>query len=379
MGKFDDMNLSNFGDTVILVAGSLYVKAEVAMQQLIDELKTIGYNVKKSEYGTNNWYASLHDIRKGKCGSCDELISVYGIRSHGHQCEKCGEVTCWEIIDGTTICFKFIERDEGKESPMMIDLKMTAKRWDSDAGYVYFYPQVEGGLWTSKERAQACFEANSNKWEEVEEDGEKLIKMRHTQPWDYEVCVFNSSDISGPCGKTINHSIVKVWDGVVYEEWSWEFPLPESISLNGTWHMPLLPASPTIHSKILQAAGQTDDKGWHYQDGRPWFTAEHWRNMSTFIRHFTELDADKFDKDWLRFRKDGPGGIDDLASWCHSDAVVRDEPNIGNLLIGFSKAGSGQRLEPGEVAAMKRSIDNEETFDTFARAMGYKGGWKRPR
>lgn len=378
MGKFDDMNLAGFGDTVIMVAGSLFVKTETAMQQLIGELEMIGYEVKKSEHGANNWFASLSDIRKGKCGSCGELISVQGIQSHGHQCEKCGEVTFWKIIDGTTIRFSFIERDESKESPMMVDLKMTAKRWDTDAGYVYFYSSIEGGLWTNKERAQAYFDANSDKWEEVDEDGEKLIKMRYTQPWDYEICAFNPSDISGPYGKTRNHSIVKVWKGEVYDDWSQNFPLPDMINMYGKWHQPLLAASPTIHESIMSAAGQVSRKDYYYQDGRKALYEQSWRNMSTFIRHFTELDADKFDKAWPRFRTDGPGGIDDLARWCHPEAVVRDEPNIGNLLLGFAKIGSDQHLTPGEVAAMSRAAGDEKTLDTFARTMGYKGGWRRP-
>lgn len=293
------MKLSNFGDTVILIAGRLYVKTEEAMQQLIAELETTGYEVKQSEYGSNSWYASLRDIRAAKCGSCEELISTLGVQSHGHKCEKCGEVTFWKIIDGTVIRFSFIEREEDGRSLMMTDLKMTAKRWDTDAGYVYLYPQIEGGLWTSDDRAKAYFEANSNKWEEVEEDGEKLIKMRYTQPWDYKVCAINPSEISGPGGEGItlrNFSIVKIWDGVEYSQWSRDFPLPDSISLYGTWHMEPLPASPTIHNDVLHAAGQVADKGYYHQDGRAHFVDGHWRNMSTFIRHFTELDADEFDK-----------------------------------------------------------------------------------
>jgi hypothetical protein len=367
MGKFHDMKLSNFGSAVVLVAGRLYVKTEEAMRQLIGEVEAIGYKVEKSEHGTNSWFASLQDVRKGKCGSCNELIAIEGIQSHGHQCEKCGAVTYWKIIDGTEVRFSFIERDEGKESPMLIDLKMIAKRWETGAGYVYFYPQVEGGLWTSDDRAKAYFEANSDKWEEVEEGGEKLIKMRHTQPWDRKVCAYNPSEIRGPYGKTHNHSIVKVWDGKVYSEWSDDFPLPDSISLYGTWHKDRLPASPTIHRAILHAAGQTDDKGWHYQDGRPWFVDGHWQNMSMFIRHFTELDADEFDKAWPRFRKDGPGGIDDLAAWCHPDAVARNDPNIGNMLVGLSKVAGGQRLTSGEVAAMKLAAEDRGIMNDVTR------------
>lgn len=364
MGKFNDMNLPGFDDTVIMVAGSLYIKTEEAMTALAARLIEIGYDIKNDEDRENYKFASLTDIRKGKCGSCKELISVRGVACHGHKCEKCGAVTQWDIIDGTVIRFSFIQRDE--ESQGMVDIKMTAKRWDTDAGYVYFYKKAEGGLWTSDEDAQTYLEANSDKWEEVEEGGETLIKMRHTQPWDYEVCAFNPSDING---KTRNHSIVKVWDGEVYSEWSQDFPIPDMINLYGKWHEPLLAASPTIHERIMSAAGQVSRKDYYYQDGRQAFCDKNWQNMSTFIRHFTELDADVFDLVWPIFRKDGPGGIDDLAAWCHPESIVRDEPNIGSLLVGYSKALSGECLAPGEVAAMERAANDPNTFDTFVSAM----------
>ena len=371
MSKFNDMNLPGFDNTIIMVAGSLYVKTEKAMAALVTRLSKIGYGIKDVEDRVNYKFATLSNIRKGKCGSCEELISVMGIASHGHKCEKCGEVTHWDIVDGTVVRFSFIQRDEERAGGM-IDIKMTAKRWDTDAGYVYFRKQPEGGLWTNDESAQAYLEANSDKWEEVEEDGETLIKMRHTHPWDYKVCAFNPSEISDPWDgptKLRNHSIVKVWDGEVYDEWSRDFPLPDSINIYGKWHEPLLAASPTIHETIMSAAGQVSRKDYYYQDGRKALYEQSWQNMSTFIRHFTELDADAFDQAWPRFCHSGPGGIDDLAAWCHPDSIVRDEPNIGNLLVGFSKIGSGQRLAPGEVAAMKKAADDPETFDTFADAM----------
>lgn len=371
MGKFDDMELTGFGDTVILVAGSLYVKTETAMQTLIEELKTIGYDVELSKSNTDYWFANLSDISRGKCGSCNELISVYGIRSHGHKCEKCGEVTYWQILDGTIVRFSFTDSD-GRSSEGMTDVRMTVKRWDHEAGWIYFYPKVERGIWGNDESAQTYFDAYSSNWEEVEEDGEKLIKMRYTQTWDPCECAFNPSEITGPYDGLVeryNHTIVRVWQGKEYGEWDGDFPLPDSINCHGRWKQPLLEASPTIHNTILQAAGQVADKGWHYQDGRSFFVKDHWRHMSTFIRHFTKLDADAFDKSWPHFRTDGPGGIDDLAAWCHPDAVATDEPNIGSLIIGFSKVASGQRLAPGEVSAMKKATADPETFDTFTDVM----------
>lgn len=367
MGKFNNMNLSGFSDTVILITGSLYVKTEVAMQTLIKELKTIGYDVELSKHSKDKWYAKLPDIHQGKCGSCNELISTHNIKSHGHKCEKCGEVTYWEILDGTIVHFSFTDSDN-RHDEGMTDIKMTAKYWDYNNGWIYFYPKCEGSNWTNNESAQAYFNANSDKWEEVKKDGEKLIKMRYTQPWDIRRCAINPFEISGPRNgpvKQQNYSIVKVWDGKEYGEWDHNFPLPDSISCYGRWNQPILETFPKIHNIILHTAGQVEDKGWYYQDGRPYFQPGHWQNMSTFIRHFTKLDADAFDKAWPHFRKDGPGGIDDLATWCHPDAVPTNRPNICNAIIGLSKVMSNQPLVKGEEVAMEKAFTDGGTFDKF--------------
>src|SRR5690606_40187283 len=54
-------------------------------------------------------------IGKGKCNSCESLIDTTGIRSHGHTCEVCGEVTYLEMIEGSTIRFSF----HGEERTML--------------------------------------------------------------------------------------------------------------------------------------------------------------------------------------------------------------------------------------------------------------------
>lgn len=382
MNKILGMALTNDNDSLVAVSGSLYVKTPEALQVLFHELRAIGYeidNLRQADYRKKNhvsvetmekdgwslWFAKL-DTRRGKCGSCNQFISLSGIRSHGHTCELCGAVTYYDVIDGSLMRFSFIERDKGGSG--MADIKMKVKRWDTQEGFIYFYPEVLDGLWLRGERALSYFNAYKDLWEEVTENEQKLIRMKYPQPWDYNTSVINPSDISG---HFFNHSVVKVWEGKEYDEYSSDFPYPDSISIYESWNSKRHPVSPTLHTTILRATGQNDDKGWHYQDGRPWFTEKHWKNMSLFIRHFTELDADAFDKAWPSFRSAGPEGIDDLARFCHRDAQVRDEPNIGNLLIGVSEILSGGGyLTQGEISAVERAVADETVMSTVKKIFG---------
>jgi hypothetical protein len=369
-------------DSIIEICGDLHVKSPLALETLLAALRTTGYSIKNLREDTSRkvsvevmekngwslWFASL-DVTRGKCRSCSSIISVSGIRSHGHTCEKCGAVTYYDIIDGSIIRFSFIQRDD--KAGFMADITMKAKRWDTETGQLYLYPEVMDGLWRSGDSARAYLEENRDKWSEVEEDGQKLVCVKYPLPWDYESSAINPSDISGHYH---NHSIVKVWQEKEYAEFAFfdkknAMPVREMISIFETWHHPRLPRSPTLHTKILSAARQTSDKGWHYQDGRPWFQPANWKNMSKFVRHFTELDADEFDREWPHFRSDGPGGIEDLARFCHENPEVENRPNIGNLLVGISKISSGKQLTDGEARAANLAAADPETMGSFADVM----------
>ena len=208
-------------------------------------------------------------------------------------------------------------------------------------------------------RALSYLDRNKDGWEIVEEDGQNLLKIKYGLEWNRGTAVIESYE---SWGHEFNHKIVKVWKGKRYSEWD-RLPIPEMISIFESWHWAPLPVSPTLHSRILSATHQTDDKGWHYQDGRPWFSEGHWTEMAKFVRHFTLLDADAFDRAWPRFRSDGPGGITDLARFCHEKAEVRDEPNIGNVLVALGKGLNGQRLTKQEVDAAKHGLGDPATKD----------------
>ncbi|MBU1970306.1 hypothetical protein KJ605_00805, partial [Patescibacteria group bacterium] len=281
----------------------------------------------------------------------------------GHRCEVCGNVTYRHIVKGSRVRFAF--RDEIEQQSMFSpQLAMTVYRYDPERGYIYFEEGFhEGGFCTVvNQRASEYMKHHRGKWQKVTAWGKNLIRVRYHPRFDNDLrdMVFVYDVYKHAWGA----KIVRLWNGREYSEWD-RLPVPESISIHETWHWKHLPKSPTLHVRILHACGQTDDKGWHYQDGRPWFRPGHWENMARFIRHFTQLDADAFDRAWPRFPSDGPGGIDALARWCHESPVVTNEPNVGNLLVALGKAFEGRRLTDGEVKAAMLGLEDPSARELF--------------
>lgn len=239
-------------ERIIPIGDKLHVETQPALEILLKELKQIGYTIKdlrESNYrkdgyvsvetmeknGWPLWEASL-DVRRGKCKSCNGFIELSCIQSHGHRCELCGAVTYYEIIDGSEIRFSFVEK---VESYSFFDISMKARRWDTETGYLYLYPEVADGLWLRGEAAEQYFKAKKDEWEEVEEDGRKFIKLRYIDPVNTdEAPVIKISEIFGHYS---NHEIVLVWEGKEYDEFSPDFPVPQSISIHETWHWPQAP------------------------------------------------------------------------------------------------------------------------------------------
>jgi hypothetical protein len=50
--------------------------------------------------------------------------------------------------------------------------------------------------------------------------------------------------------------------------------------------------------------------------------------------------------------------------------VVKNKPNIGNLLQGFGKALSGERLTEGEVVAMEHAAADRPIMNEFQKVIG---------
>jgi hypothetical protein len=370
-------------DGAVWISRNLYCKTPEALAASLDKLRGIGYKIEDQriegyairkdrvtveqmeQNGWSLWFARLPELRKGKCDSCNSYISVGGIRSHGHTCEICGAVTYRELIEGSTVRFRFSGDEQVMFGP---ELNMTVKKWDAEAGFLYLRTEFleHGGLCVvSGDKAKNYMARHSDKWDLVEDDGEQVYKIHYADSFYIQPdAVIEMIDT---WGHEWNHKIVLVWDGKEYQEYFNDLPVPETVSIYEAWHWAPLEPSPTLHKKVLGAIGNSDDKGWHYQDGRPWFTARSFEEMGKFVRHFTTLDADEWDS--RGFRTDGPGGIDDVAAFCHPHAEVEDRPHIGNFLNGFGKAMSGQMLTDGEAEAMTRAWNEDRDTTDFAHAV----------
>ena len=359
-----------------------YAKTPEALAELLTELKRLGYridNLREAKHenvsvktmeknGWSLWFASL-DVRRGKCGSCHQLINTLGICSHGHKCEKCGAVTYNEFVDGTIINFRFINNGDKSEVGMLAlsGITMKAKKWDAEAGYLYLYPEVSGGRWSNDEQAKESFQVNKNKWESVEVDGEQLIRVKYSKEWKHDSDAIEPLDIHGHYH---NHEIVSVWEGKEYSEFGDRLPVPDMVSIYEAWHWAPLKPSPTLHEQIISAARMVSRCDYYYQDGRRAFEDVHLERMRLFVENFTTLNLKKWDKMISEADLSGPGMIRAIARFCHPRAVVQNNPNVGNLIVGLGKVLEGEGLTNGDLTAMADAARDPKESQIFLDIFG---------
>ena len=369
---------------VIQIGGDMYPLKKRSLQRLLKELRGIGYTIKdcrKDEYrakrgisaekmeeaGWYLWYASLNDIRFCKCEFCESYISTCGTRQHGHRCEECGNVVYWHVVDGSMVTFRFLDTEKYSRTGYELfgpELKMKAKQWDAENGYLYLYPEpLEGGFRVViGDQAQAYLESHSEKWEM--HDG--LIKIKDPLEFCRDTAVIEHCDIYG-CESHVR--IVKLWDGKEYKEYE-KLPIPESMCIYEPWYWAPLGPSPKLHERLISSVHMVSDQGYYYQDGRPAFNQYHFGEMAKFVDHFTTLSGQAFRLSSDRWRRDGPGAIEDLARFCCGDkAKIVNEPNIGNVLVAMSKAASGQFITKQEVNAAACGMKDPHTVE-FLSGLG---------
>lgn len=236
-----------------MLDGNLYCRTQEALDVAFAKLREIGYDIRDvrvdekyleqnsttpsemEQQGHALWYASLPGIRWGKCGSCQQLIDTRGIQSHGHACEKCGEVTRYELPKGSQIRFKFRGSSHRAYSP---ELNMEVVHWDADGGWLYLVPTPldhVGLCVVTGEKAQEYLDKHADQWELTEYDGQPALKVcyiRQGVGLDRSASV----DALGVVGMYSNHEFVRVWKGVEYPASGPSFPLPESIHVYELWH-----------------------------------------------------------------------------------------------------------------------------------------------
>jgi len=364
--------VENFeSESVISINNSLYAKTPEALEELLGKLRSIGYAIKdlrKAEHrevsiaemektGWSLWFASLKNIQMGKCNSCHSLIKTNGIRSHGHKCEVCGAVTYYDVLDGSVVKFSF-NTERYRDLFFQPKICFIAKFWDAENAALYLYPDpvLNDSLPDNDQRTKKYLQENKKFWRYVEKDGQRLILIKYANTGFVKDSDINMIDING---RQYNHSIVRVWQGKEYPEYG-DFPVPETLNIYESWHWAPLQPTPTLHERILTAVNMVSDIGYYYQDGRPVFCKEDWQKMAKFIRHFTSLDVAAFNQSWPHFRRSGPGGIYDLAQFCHSNPHVSNQPNFGNSVVAAGKILEGEPLTDEEKDAAKKGLSTTE-------------------
>ncbi len=352
----------------------LYVKTKTALPVLFAQLRADGYQIKdcgKDEHhpSPGSHYAHLRDDvceRKGKCNSCGSYISNRGIQSHKHKCEVCGEYTYIEYQDGTVVRFDFM----GDREVFSPSLRMKVFDYDDELGSLLLYPTPEDGNnlndW-SAENALKVLDRNQDKYTRIQRNGREFFAIRYNP---YSIYIEPDAVISmmEVTGHHWNHKIVKLYKGKEYSEWD-SIPVPESYMIYEAWRWAPLKPSPTLHERILHAAGMVSDCGYYYQDGRPAFYDIQLERMRLFVEHFTTLNLDAWDRMIRYADKSGPGMIKATARFCHPQAQIENKPNVFNLINGFAKIGSGEHITDGEAEAMVYAASDREATSLFGRIL----------
>lgn len=356
----------------------LYVKTPHALAVLLQQLEADGYEIKDYRSGDepkpkHYRYMSLRDDvceRKGKCGSCNSYIDVRGIRSHKHKCEVCGAYTYIELQDGSTVRFYWIERNE-RPNAFEPSMRMKVFDYDDELKCLLLYPDPEDGNnfndW-GIDNARKSLEKNKDKYTFVEREGQQYIAI----PYDVYSHMLTSESVINMAdshGHTWNHKIVKLYKGKEYSEWE-KLPVADSYNISDAWPWAPLKPSPDLHERIISAAGMVSRADYYYQDGRPAFYETQLQRMRLFVEHFTTLNLQEWDQMIWRADRSGPGMIKAIARFCHPKAVVRNEPNIGNLLVGMTKMFSGERVSEGEAEAFANAWQDDKTRENFFGVLG---------
>lgn len=302
----------------VQIGGDIFCKTPGAVQDVLSDLREFDYvKVTQPDHTDKwpSWNAGLDIVRKGKCNSCHSLISTAGIDSHGHTCEACGEATYLLIPEESTVCFFFGFDELAGFGPK---LSMKVIRWDYEEGWLYLEPALlesrERGV-VHGEQGEQYLNKYSSHWELVEINGTEALKVRFTND--------NNHDYRRDIGPSHlesykNYKIVKVWKGTEHD---WP-PLRESVTIYEAWRWTPLEQTPTLYEEVIHSVHMVS-RVEYYTPDQPIWQPGHYKEMGTFIRHFTTLDADKWDQLSPSFPLDGPGGVEAVKAFCSSKSNKR--------------------------------------------------------
>lgn len=370
------LNLTVIDDDIVDVWGSLYVKTPEALKRLLGELRDLNYDVqdnRKSQYERDRtdpavmekngwclWFASLPRLEVGVCKTCKQHISTLGIWAHGHKCEKCGSVTYLDMVDGSRICFVF-NNDDRQLLPKKLSMKV--KSLDVKRGLLFLYPDSfdDDRFSMTGETAQEYLNENWKLWKWEKLGNKRFIAVKYLPSW---MRMKNKSFQSAiepydVFGHVRNAKVVKIWEGKQYSDFE-RIPIPETICIYEAWHWMPLQKSPKLHEKLISAVGMVSRQDYYYTNGRTEFYPKHGEAMLKFVKHFTALDAADFEKAWARFRKSGPGMIQDLGYYCSGNELpeIDNQPNFAHSLILFAKMMANEQPTKAEMEQGMRGLND---------------------
>lgn len=234
------MSLKEIAGVVVTGDGRLLVETPEALTALVAALKSQGYEDQSRRGGDaeepyTTWHYRLRDDvfeRKGKCGFCEALIDMTGIHAHNRTCEVCGKIICKKFVDGGVIEFAFGRLGE----PLSKSLSLRIRAYDEESERLILYAdplepirilnvfkaeEIPGEL---AERAAAGY------CELVVIDDEQYISIPYRLLGGQE-----TTSVSEIRGQFLNATVVKLYDGVEYDDMFGQLPIPESYTVKAVW------------------------------------------------------------------------------------------------------------------------------------------------
>lgn len=387
-------------EDIVNVSGRLYAKTPESLEELKAYLTIHGYDIKdcsesfsdkpsrevQEKKGYALWNAHLSEKRlqnKAKCGSCNSLINISGVRMHNHKCEVCGDNTYVAFTKKGTVTFSIMENPAFLE-----DLTLIVHSYDEKNKRLNFFLNPDdSGLddWNkqvgiSYAKLEDMRERFPDTFKEIEINGVKVLSTHNdtTKMWlDRRIDKINIAETRG---SKQNYKIVKAFDGKEFGKWG-KLPVPEGFSIYEAWHWAPLEPSQKLHEKIISAGGKVSDCGYYYQDGRTEFRDVHLERMRVFVEHLTTLGINEWDEMIEYAPKSGPGMVKAIAEFCHPHAQVDNYPNIGNAMVAMGKVMHGERITEQELVAAEAGIisDDQGVLESVVTHLVEEANTVKPR
>lgn len=347
-------------DGVVEIAHDLHIQSPEAQEKLFawlsDEYELVDGSKDERHPAPGFWFARLKNIQDvAKCSHCGGHNEFAGVEKHMNLCVHCGKPLCVIYAIDAILRFRF----RGSDQTLRMKIIETTD-------------------------THMVLERIKPSWLDVSEDKIDKVLEDYRQRWtpvaDRRIRVEIPTSSNNPndivlweiLGKRLHYHRVVLYKGNEYPEYGQgKLNVERYVSIYETYRKAPLAHTGTMHQAIILAAGMVYDCGYYYQDeGRVDF---HWmacERMTKYVKHFTDIPLDKWNKFLGCARKNGPGMIVDLASFCEAltgvPQEVENRPNVCNAIIGISKLGRGH-LSDGEMAAFLHAMSDERIADQVAR------------